>query len=66
LGHEWDASGFEYIDAIRYGKWLAISSDWSNADSPLDCLVNDKDALREILRTVAKGMIPARHIANDL
>ena len=60
-------SCFEYIDAIPFAKWFPVSSDLSNGDSALDCFVNNKDALREILRTVAKGfrMYLTRHVANE-
>lgn len=50
-----DQCCFEYIDCIRYAKWLPILPDSLNGDSALDRFVNDKVALREILRTVAKG-----------
>lgn len=54
---------FEYIDAIRYAKWLPVRPG-TTGDSPIDEFMNDTSALQEIIRTIAKTV--TQHASEEL
>ena len=54
---------FEYLDAIRYGKWIPIVPG-TKGDSPIDEFMNDTVALQEIIRTIAKTV--TQHASEEL